>query len=205
MSDQWGHGDKFEPFDTTWMGDQLIEIGWGENPHSRQDNRMYARTTDGTIHDFNGHRRSVTVNLATSNYMKSSDLSGNEIRKWCEATIVIDGKVAKRVKGRDPLETLLRTHHALSKVLNADSPRVWRDGDKLIGRKIYYRSVPAIIKSVHDDELFIVPEVGQFTPSAYAIEEGPEAVADWLADYADGMRVNDDDERIWWWRKGDTE
>jgi hypothetical protein len=201
---EWGPGEVFKPFDTVRLGGRDVELGWGEHPHSTQDNTMYVRTHDGTIYGFDGHRRQVSVRLDTSNYLKESELSGDEVRKSCEARILIDGKVARVIDGRDPRDVLLRCHRALGELFEMGNS-VFNDGEKLLGRKIYYGQTPAVIERIMPDsaELYIVPEKGLvFDPSPWALEDGQEAVADWLADYGGGMRVKDNDPSIWWWRNG---
>jgi hypothetical protein len=200
--DKWGPGSEFKSFDTVLVGNTVMELGWGEHPHSRQDNRMYVREPGGTITGFDGHRILVKVVVESSNYMKESELSGDEVRKWCTATIYFNGVVARKLEGRDPERLLLRAHNAISDLMEM-SYSVWHDGSSLIGRKIYWHHTPAIIKSINTDtaELFIIPAEGQFPPSPWAIEkDDSNNITDWLADYGNGMRINDNDPAIWWWR-----
>src|SRR5262245_36631578 len=86
--DQWGFGnpEKQEAFDHSMMDDGTpFDLVFGEFPHSRSDNDVYARFADGSVEDFDGHRVLVRVSLRSMNYLKCSGLSGNEVRKggWC--------------------------------------------------------------------------------------------------------------------------
>src|SRR5690349_3436109 len=94
--DQWGYGN---PKDTKPFGRQRMDDGspfdivWGEHPHGRQDNRMYARFPDGRIEDFDGHRVRTHVELRTFNYLKCSGLSGNEVRKGGQFRIYLNDRL----------------------------------------------------------------------------------------------------------------
>lgn len=84
---RWGVGNqsKSEPFDNVKIGDSDFELIHGEFPHSRQDNTTYARSKENPeiIYDFSGHRLPFKIEIEESNYLKSSGLSGDEIRKSC--------------------------------------------------------------------------------------------------------------------------
>jgi hypothetical protein len=198
LQDQWGPGDEFQAFDTAVVGTTVVELGWGEHPHSRSDNRMYVRFPSGRVEGFDGHRIQVSISLCTSNYLKDSELSGAEVRKSCECIIYLNGVVARRLDGRDPSALLLAAHHALGELLEM-SCSIWRDGESLVGRKIYFRGDPAVIDHITDDELFIVPEEGMFTAPPHASRDSV-SVNEWLDDYGRGLRVADNSPDIWWWR-----
>lgn len=205
MSDRWGPGDRFDQFDTVWVGGQLMDLGHGEHPHSRSDNSIYVRSKHGTIEGFNGHRVQVKVVVETANYMKESELSGDEVRKTCTATISLNGNVAQVIHGREPKPLLLAAHRALDGLFEMGCS-VWRDGDALIGRKVYYQRTPATIERINKDEaeVFVVPVLGVFPPPPYAMENGPDGVADWQDDYGRGLYVSDRSPDVWWWRGSET-
>ncbi len=58
MEEQWGFGNAKEnkAFDTVKIGEETVDLFFGEHPHSRQDNTIYARTKGGSIYEFDGHR-----------------------------------------------------------------------------------------------------------------------------------------------------
>lgn len=93
-TEKWGVGNKKDEktFDSVKMrhGGE-VGLFFGEHPHSTQDNNTYARTKDGTIHDFSGHRRPFKIEIEEYNYLKESELSGDEIRKGCSVKIFCDG------------------------------------------------------------------------------------------------------------------
>jgi hypothetical protein len=90
MEDKWGYGnpDTKKPFGKVFVrGLGECDLLHGEHPHSRQDNTIYARAENGEIVGFDGHRMPLEISIAENNYLKSSGLSGDEIRKWCLLTI----------------------------------------------------------------------------------------------------------------------
>jgi hypothetical protein len=203
MSNEWGPGDRFDQFDTVWVEGQLMDLGFGEHPHSRSDNNFYVRSKTGAITGFDGHRVQVKVVVETENYMKESELSGDEVRKTCTATIYLNGVVARVLDGRDPQRMLMASYRALDELFDMGCS-VWKDGDELIGRKIYYQHTPAVIERIDAEQakVFVVPEKpGMFAVPAYAMEDGPDAIRDWLDDYGAGLYVSDRSKDIWWWRK----
>lgn len=93
MSDEWGIGNRAndKPYGVAKMGEQTVELISGQHPHSRQDNNTYAKTTDGTIYGFSGHRLCFKIEIEEDNYLKSSYLSGDEIRKICTGKLWVNG------------------------------------------------------------------------------------------------------------------
>src|SRR4051812_39757970 len=91
--EKWGIGnakDK-EAFDTVLMGKETLDLIHGEYPHSRSDKTTYARTKDGSITGFDGHRLPFKIEIEEGNYWKSSGLSGDEIRKSCSGKLSVNG------------------------------------------------------------------------------------------------------------------
>ena len=93
----WGAGkeaaSKPKPFDTVKIGTMDYELIHGEFPHSRRDNNTYARSKDNPerIYDFDGHRLPFKIEIEESNYLKSSGISGDEIRKSCTGKLSLNG------------------------------------------------------------------------------------------------------------------
>src|SRR6266550_5734358 len=94
MTDKWGVGNKKDEkaFAKTFVGSREVELFFGEFPHSRSDNNIYARWPDGRIDEFDGHRVLVSVELSMKNYLKESELSGDEIRKGGSCLIKFNGE-----------------------------------------------------------------------------------------------------------------
>lgn len=93
-NEKWGFGKgDTEPFAITWLGknkNQQLELLWGEHPHSRSNDNMYARTPSGTIFEFAGHRALIDIEFKSYNYLKESELSGDQIRKGGICKIISD-------------------------------------------------------------------------------------------------------------------
>jgi len=92
--EKWGIGDKDkeQAFDTVSVGEDIVDLIFGQHPHSRQDNRIYARTKSGEIYDFDGHRLPFKIEIELYNYIKCSHLSGDEIRKGGTARLFLNGQ-----------------------------------------------------------------------------------------------------------------
>lgn len=206
MSEQkWGYGnpeDK-EPWGTAIMGNaqngRPLELLWGEHPHSRSDNNLYARDKHGTIHEFDGHRILIDVTLKSNNYLKESHYSGDEIRRGGDGLIFADGVQVYEFFFRDVQWALLKAHHLIGQLSEHSSNwLVKREREKLVGRHIYYDRTPAIITSLVEAQgcIIIKPDgVDEFPPPVYARggEDDPE----------DRKSIVDTvlTDKIWWFRE----
>lgn len=181
--------------------EKTVQLFWGDKPHSTQEDRLYARYEDGTIVPFDGHRIHVGINLKTSNYHKSSELSGDEIRKSCQCVILFNNKPVYGFGGREPEAVLGRTREILTKLFE-HPVQLWKGDDfgGLIGRKIWYDRTPAIITAYYPDDgdLVIKAEEGhEFPLPIWAIEDGEN---DW-GDDRKSLKSELFSPHIWWWRK----
>lgn len=138
--ERWGVGNRKDEkaFDTVMVGNDEYELIHGEHPHSRQDNTFYARSKNGSITGFDGHRMPFKIEIEEYNYYKSSGLSGNEIRKG--------GKVKLFVKGVQVLDEFVRSYERGFHIVNqfiADMEMNWgwfpHDCQKEIGRVVAYK------------------------------------------------------------------
>ena len=208
MADEWGIGDpaKARSLGSTTIGEERerpLELLWGEHPHSRSDNNLYARDSYGTIFEFDGHRVLIDVTLRSYNYLKESYLSGDEIRRGGRCVLSADREPVFAFFFRDVSWALRHADHLIG-VLGEHASGVMnkRERDSLRGRKIYWDRTPAVIERflAEDGDLVIKAEPGhQFQPSIWAIEGGE---AD---DWNDGDRTTVKDsllsEKIWWHRE----
>ena len=202
MSENWGPGDKnkWRFFGEVLIGKSLYKLFFGEHPHSRIDDRIYA-IADGSneAYGFNGHRFNYEVTVKTYNYLKQSELSGSEIRKGGEGIIKADGEQIYEFFTRDIEGGLQHASNIISKL--SDSPSNWvikEERDKLVGKKIYYREYPAIIESLIVDQgcLIIVPAYGSFPTPVYALENEDSI----NPDNKDRVKVEVISPHIWWFR-----
>lgn len=205
MSDQWGVGNKSneKAFDKTKLGGGEVELIFGEHPHSRRDNNIYARTSDGTIYDFDGHRRLIDISITSSNYLKESDMSGDQIRKQCIGRVSVDGIQLIEEFGREPLRMMRHLESLIEKYSEHESN--WFSADdraKLPGRKIWYHDHPATIRRLIEDQgaLIIVTEPGFKPPHAGNDPDEHDYWDDWKE--GDHYQVKEEvlSPHIWWWR-----
>lgn len=223
--EKWGPGDEFKPIERVLVGNRVMELGFGENPHSVSNNTFYVRSENGVVEGFDGHRLPWHIEVTESNYMKTSGLSGNEVRKACECRISLmlppggralnpggsfplHGSVKKLIYvtgHREALYSLIGLPSLLGQL--AEHPaRLFEGGPgefpELVGRKVYYKNVPATVRNYFPDQGAVVIE-----------SEGgvPFPVSPWRLDGDDGMPDDDwprgqlkDDifsDHFWWFRK----
>jgi hypothetical protein len=179
--ERWGVGDKADAkaFDRTKVRNEEVELIFGEHPHSRQDNNIYARFPDGTIEGFNGHRLLHEIHFKDYNYLKTSGMSGNEVRRGGTCQITINGSVVAEFFYRDIDYALLEARQRLAKIV--DHPmRLWDQDERegIIGRKVYWHDQPGIIKYLTKDGGVIIapdyPDGSGFRPIAYMIEDNED-------------------------------
>jgi len=202
MKDEWGVGDKANAvsFATATVEGQEVELLFGEHPHSRRDNNEYARFPDGAIQPFSGHRVAIGVEIQESNYLKESHYSGDEVRRSCAGIITFNGEAVGEVSGREILPTLLSAYQQIQKLqdlpFNLADPK---DRAALIGRKIWYREIPAVITSVILDQgcVIIAPDGAVFPPPAYykADDGDLDDPSEWQT-----AKVEFESKSIWWFR-----
>jgi hypothetical protein len=202
-SPKWGEGDtaNIKPFGKTFMGNEEVQLFHGEHPHSRNDNNTYARTKQGYIYGFDGHRVLIDITFKTNNYLKSSGISGDEIRKSGECIISADREPIYAFGFREINWALNKAGYLLT-VLSEHSSGILvkSERDKLPGRKIYYDRTPAIItRLVHGDvgTIIIEAEHGHnFPQPIYSIEN------DEIDEDHDDKRIKEDilSNKIWWHR-----
>lgn len=202
MTEKWGFGNsKEKPFDKTFVGENPehanpVELLFGEYPHSRSDNNIYARYENGRIEGFNGHRLIHEIRLREYNYLKESYLSGNEVRKGGEGKIYINGYCCGKFFFRDVMEALLEARNLIVKI-HGHPIQIWKkeERDKLVGRKVWWREEPAIITMFLDDACVVMEPDGieKFKPTAYRDE---------IDDEEDQFRVKNTihSPHIWWYR-----
>jgi len=154
MSDEnWGIGDAVnkKPFGEARLGDEDVELIFGQYPHSRQDNNIYAKTKGGSIYGFSGHRLCFKILIEENNYLKTSSLSGDEIRKSCTGKLSVNGVQVFEAWHRG----YERCYQKIQEfILNMEEHWGWYplQTEKEIGRVIGYREQLFKIKS------FIIPQ-----------------------------------------------
>lgn len=153
--DKWGVGTKAKDkaFDTTMVDKTPVELIFGEHPHSRSDNTIYARFPGGKVEGFDGHRLLHEIKFRDFNYLKESGLSGDEVRKGGQCTIKINGREVDGFFYRDRAMAMQTVQHKLP-IIHEHSIHFWDPEDlkKLIGRKVYYEHQPGIVTMHFPDQ-----------------------------------------------------
>lgn len=149
MTQQWGVGNRKndKAFQTVKVGEQEVELIFGEHPHSRSDNNIYARFPSGEVESFSGHRILHRIEFNDYNYRKDGGVSDGEVRQGGQCKIYINDYLVYEFFYRDVQRAMIQATTKLDQI-HEHSIQVWRkeDRDKLIGRKVYYREFPAKIE-----------------------------------------------------------
>lgn len=201
--DEWGAGDssKWSDHGTVQVGKRRYPLIYGEHPHSRSDNRHYVNTGHGEPVAFDGHRILLSVSLEANNYMKESHLSGGEVRKGGSGKIIADGEVVFEFFFRDIHYGLRKAEQTIDALSEHASGWLSKDDrDRLVGRAVFYRKIPAVIERLIVDQgcLMIRSADGQPFPSPVyhdPVEDGDDDERD------ASVKVEVTDPNIWWFRK----
>lgn len=199
---EWGIGDpaKATSWGFTTLGQKdggALEVLWGEHPHARSDNKMYARSDDGIIYDFDGHRVLVDVQFRSYNYLKQSSLSGDEVRKGGTCVILADREPVFEFFFRDVQYALLRAHRLIGDLMEHSSNVMTKDGRaKLVGRKVCYRGHPAVIERLILDQGCVILKSADDKPFPRPVYCSDE-------DYEAETEIKDEilSPHIWWFRE----
>jgi hypothetical protein len=200
----WGVGNNSEEkaFDTTFVGKQQVELIFGEHPHSRQDNNVYARWKSGEIEGFDGHRLLHEITFRDYNYLKESELSGNEVRKGGECVIRINGHIVQTFFYRNIERALHKAAHVLDEI--ADHPiRLWSEQElnTLVGRKIYYRDQPAIVVEYIAEQSCVIIRSANGEPFALTAYDLECSAIGQLVERECEIKESIHSNRISWWRE----
>jgi hypothetical protein len=195
-SESWGVGNEAsaKAFDTILINNQEYDLIFGQHPHSRQDNNIYARSKSGRIEAFDGYRIRTKVEVEEQSYLKESYLSGNEFRKGGSCKIYFDDICCFEFFHRNAQWALIKAHQLIGELKEHESG--WaskKQRDKLVGRKIYYRQVPAIIDSLIVEQGCVI-----IKPASGGIVPPPVYDKDRETDTFAKAEVTDPN--IWWFR-----
>lgn len=204
MAEDWGVGNKADAkaFATADVEGKEVELIHGEHPHSRRDSTTYARWPDGSVEGFAGHRVRRRIEIEESNYLKTSGLSGNEVRKACSCTIYFNDKPVYAFGAREAPAALLRARHIIGKLEDLPIHHWDKPEEEIVGRKVFYRDDPAVITDFFADQGAIVLKADgcSFRPPAWQ-QADEEEMAMRAADGND-QEIKDDilSPHIWWFR-----
>lgn len=155
MNNEYG---PFRAFSKVPIGKDTWDLCFGESPHQVNENNMFAKTGDAVI-PFDGHRIPFKIEIEEFNYVKSSGLSGDQIRKGCTAKLYVSGELAYDDWARDYEGAYRKIQDFIAKMeLNWN----WYplNKDTMIGRKVAYWNQLFTITYVGVNRLKLTPVSG---------------------------------------------
>lgn len=181
-------------------GKETVDLVFGTTPHTDEQNAMYAKVGDRAL-PFFGHRRQIKISLDTTNVVVEGK-DGDVVAAKGNAYIYIDGTLVYGFVFTNPLDALLDVRTAVIELSKLTfMHRGWsRDAiaEVLIGRKVFYRDEPAIVKSFDGQtgEVTLEPDgIDGFKVPPYITAVIDEAVAKDLRPSVDILSPE-----IWWYR-----
>lgn len=199
MSDEkWGPGPEAEWSDcgSVVVNNHRHRLVHGQHPHSRRDNSLYV-IMDGEPVGFEGHRPLIDVHFRSTNYLKESGLSGDEVRKSVTCQILSDREVIYEFGCRQIEYAMTKAQYLLTELSEHSSGWLMKEQRHLlVGRKIYYDRHPAVVERLIIDQgcLIIATDDGKpFPPPIYAVDDDD--------DRENTLKVDVLSDKIWWHRK----
>lgn len=155
-------------------------------------NGNYRQEVNGT--DFDGHRILWGFEYEPHNYLKESELSGDEWRKGGYMTITRNGVSVFKEFCRNPERAFVVMQYTLPKLQDFFN---W--DDIKVGHKLYNRNHPAVIERIGGDgEITVKSADGKPFPWAFKIEDVEEMEDD---EWYDEDRVHILSDELYWTRK----
>lgn len=149
------------------------------------------------------HRVQIGCSIQTENSRSVNEWKGRDEIKGAGAyELFFDGVQVYEGWFNDFFEVLLTIRRRAQELLDVPVDGWWKEGGKkLVGRKIFYREVPAVIERVILDQgcVMIVPDNEKSAfPSSAGYDEETDGY-DYGAEPEAKVEVYS--EKIWWWRK----
>lgn len=127
-----------------------FRVFMGEHPHSRNDNNFYALVDGEGPFRFSGHHVRTSVEVTEFNYLKSSSLTGDEIRSGCHVDIKLDDRLVYRhfaCSAQNGLIWALANlpefmEHPVCLWQRPEPDNQWPD---LIGRRVFWQGQPGVV------------------------------------------------------------
>lgn len=167
MSDQWGPGSKEHwryKDETVLVDGRIARLFSGEHPHSRSDNNLYAELERDHVVGFSGHRVCTRVDVVESNYLKQSGLSGDDVRGRCEGLLYMNDRLVYGRQFGDVKFALLWFAANMHEFFE-HPVQLWLGQEEefpdLVGRKVYWKGVPAIVAHYFQDQGGVVVDAAK--------------------------------------------
>lgn len=198
--ERWGVGKEgnSKAFDTVKIGDEEFDLIHGEYPHSRQDNTTYARHKKYPDHitGFSGHRIPFKIEIEEYNYLKSSGLSGDKIRKGCIGKLFLDGQQIFECGGR----TYDRAYKNIERFIDS-MEMMWswypKKVNEEIGRLVKYEGQMFRIKSFIISQGCMILETADGKPRK-PFQSEAEDVEEGDFEHGTSIKVEVNSDNIWW-------
>lgn len=221
-TEQWGAGpkEKWQVFGTVLVGNEEVPILHGEHKHTGGNDNSFYVLLDGDDEEeeptgFDGHRPLVDIEIKSENYLKSSNLSGNEVRKGGDCNIYFNRQQVYSFFFRDPLDAALEAREYVRKLRRHSAYQKGKKGkpfDSLVGSKVFYREVPAVVTDWLQDQGSIIIEAApghNFSPPVWMmnseLDEIDDEMDNWIADGGpETVKTDLLDDNIWWYRRHPT-
>lgn len=197
----WGVGKETnaKAFDTVKIHGDDYELIFGEYPHSRRDENIYARSKENpeSIYGFDGHRIPFKIVIEESNYIKHSGLSGNEVRKACSGKLFLNDKQIFECGGRN----YGRAYKNIERFID-DMEENWswypNKTEEWLGKLIKYEGQIFKIKNFIISQACMMLETPDGKPRKPFASEAEE-VEEGDFDGTDSLKVEITDKNIWWY------
>ncbi len=198
--ERWGVGKEAnsKAFDNIKIGDEEFDLIHGQYPHSRRDNTTYARHKKypENITGFDGHRIPFKIEIEEYNYLKSSGLSGDEIRKGCTGKLFLDGQQIFECGGR----TYDRAYKNIERFIDS-MEMMWswypKKVNEEIGKLVKYEGQMFRIKSFIISLCCMILDTDDGKPRK-PFQSESEDVEEGDFENETSIKVEVNSDRIWW-------
>lgn len=164
-----------KPFDKVLIGNHTVDLFFGEE-HSSTSNNIYANTHNEMI-PFDGHRRCYKIEIEENNYLKESELSGDQVRKSCFVKVFQDNVQIYE----DSARTYQQAYKKADDFIGSLEMLGWypREAESYIGKLIGYRGqVFYIDQFIVDQGCMILKTVDGIPRKRFLWEEEGEYIDD---------------------------
>lgn len=189
-----------KPFDQVIIEGHQRDLYYGE-PHSTSTKNFYAKLAGDEVVPFDGHRRCIKIEIEENNYLKESQLSGDEVRKGCTVKVFQNGIQILE----DWHRTYDKAYKKAEKFIESIEDLDWfpHNVESKIGQNVGYREQIFKIHSfsVEQGTMLIETLDGKSRKPFISEQDGSEW--DECDDIDNMVKVEITDPGIWWWVKQD--
>lgn len=189
-----------KPFRQVIVEGHKRDLYYGE-PHSTSTNNFYAKLAGDELVPFDGHIRCIKIEIEENNYLKESQLSGDEVRKGCSVKVFENGTQIFE----DWHRTFSKAYKEAERFIEAIEDLDWfpHKVESKIGQKVGYREQIFKIHSFSVEQgTMLIETLDGKTRKPFLFEQDG---SEWdESDDIDNMvKIEITDPGIWWWVKQD--